>query len=72
VDNAHLVKMANEIGAFFESDPDGAEGARAVANHLRRYWEPRMRKAIVEYATSGGTGLSRIANAAVLLLETPS
>ena len=71
MDIAHLVKMANEIGAFFESEPDSAEGSRAVANHLRRYWEPRMRKAIVAHASAGGTGLSEIAKQAVLQLESP-
>jgi formate dehydrogenase subunit delta len=72
MDITHLVKMANEIGAFFESEPDPADGARAVSNHLRRYWEPRMRKAIVAHAAAGGTGLSDIARLAVLQLESPS
>ncbi len=69
MDIAHLVKMANEIGAFFESASDPAEGVRAVANHLRRYWEPRMRKAIMAHAAAGGSGLSAMARQAVLQLE---
>ena len=69
MDIAHLVKMANEIGAFFASEPDPAVGARAVSDHLRRYWEPRMRTAIVAHAGAGGVGLTPIARQAVLLLE---
>ncbi len=63
-----LVTMANDIAAFFHgaSDPDLA--ARDVANHLRRNWDPRMRKQIIEYCSAGGTGLSDLARAGVGLL----
>jgi formate dehydrogenase subunit delta len=72
MDISHLVKMANEIGAFFQSEPVADDGARAVADHIRRYWEPRMRQAIAAHARAGGTGLHPIALQAVLLLENPS
>ena len=45
----HLVKMANDIGAFFESDPDPSKGAKAVADHIRNFWDPRMRREILNY-----------------------
>ena len=38
----YLVKMANEIGAFFASEPDPEQAVNAVAGHLRRFWDPRM------------------------------
>ena len=41
--------MANDIGTFFEAEPDKAEAARSVANHLRRFWDPRMRRQIVAH-----------------------
>ncbi len=51
-----LVYMANQIGAYFASQPgDGA--AEAIADHLRRFWEPRMRSAIIAHLQSGGAGL---------------
>ena len=68
-----LVTMANDIAAFFHgaSDPDVA--ARDVANHLRRNWDPRMRKQIIEYCSAGGTDLSHLARAGVeLLASAPS
>ncbi|MGR3464892.1 formate dehydrogenase subunit delta [Limimaricola sp.] len=37
-----LIRMANQIATFFESQPEG-DRAERVAAHLRSYWEPRMR-----------------------------
>ncbi|KIG10548.1 formate dehydrogenase subunit delta [Caballeronia concitans] len=45
VDN--LIEMANRIGQFFDSMPDRAEAVDSVADHIRRFWEPRMRLAIL-------------------------
>jgi formate dehydrogenase subunit delta len=56
-----LIKLANNIGAFFEAEPDRTKGADGVANHIKSFWEPRMRREILEYLDSGpGTGLSEI------------
>ena len=41
-----LVAMVNDIAAFFTAEA-GPEAPAAVANHLRRFWEPRMRSQIV-------------------------
>jgi formate dehydrogenase subunit delta len=56
----HLVKMANDIAAFFAADPDQVKAAGDVAAHLRRFWDPRMRKQIIEFAAAGGHGLSAL------------
>jgi len=53
----HLVKMANQIGQFFESEPDQNQAVIDVASHLKRFWDPRMRKCIVGHVQSGGEGL---------------
>lgn len=63
-----LVAMANEIAAFFSSEQDVAVAADQVANHLRRFWEPRMRRAIVAHLQSGGTGLTPLARSGVARL----
>jgi FdhD protein len=39
----HLIRMANQIGAFFEAMPDREQAVKDVADHLRRTWDPRMR-----------------------------
>jgi len=59
-----MVHNANQIAAFFEAWPE-EEAAAAVEDHLRKFWEPRMRTQILEYAKQGGTGLSRLASAGI-------
>lgn len=64
----HLVKMANEIGSFFAAGNDDATAAGLIADHLRRFWDPRMRRQIAAYVEGGGAGLSDRTRAAVKLL----
>lgn len=68
MDIHHLVKMANEIGGFFASNPDHEEGVNSIAQHLRNFWDPRMRQQIIEYAGRDGGGLTPIAREAILRL----
>ncbi len=67
-----LVKMANEIAAFFANGSEPGQGPQSVAAHLHRFWDPRMRKQIVEYLQSGGAGLAPLARAGVELLASES
>jgi formate dehydrogenase subunit delta len=71
MDLHHLVKMANEIGAFFEAGGDRDEAVKSIATHLRNFWEPRMRNEIIAHAHKGGGDLHKIVREAVLSLETP-
>ncbi|CAD6874727.1 formate dehydrogenase subunit delta [Methylomonas sp. MO1] len=66
MDNHNLIKMANNIGAFFKSEPDRELAIKGVEQHIRNFWEPRMRKAIVEYVQQGGKELMEIVSEAVL------
>ena len=64
-----LIKMVNEISAYFASEPDSEQAAKDVAGHLRRYWEPRMRRQIVTYwQERQGAGLTELARRGVGLL----
>lgn len=65
----HLVKMANQIESYFRSDPDRDAAVIAIESHLRRFWDPRMRKAIVAHCDLGGEGLGELARAAVIRLK---
>jgi formate dehydrogenase subunit delta len=68
-----LVKMANEIGAFFEGTTDSASASAEVAKHLNRYWEPRMRAQIISYYEQRqGAGLTQIARGGVALMHAAS
>lgn len=51
-----LVYMANQIGKFFEYQKAN-EVVPGIANHIRKFWDPRMRKAIFDYLDQGGEGL---------------
>ena len=65
--DAHkLVKMVNEITSFFEADPDRNAVLEAVAGHLKRFWDPRMRREIVRFVDEeGGEGLKETALLAI-------
>jgi formate dehydrogenase subunit delta len=70
-----LIKMTNEIGDFFAGadvkDPQAA--ARDVANHIKRYWEPRMRAQMLQYYEERqGAGLTDLGKNAVALLYNAS
>jgi formate dehydrogenase subunit delta len=54
---AHLVTMANQIGAFFDSQGTRDEAVAGIADHLKRFWEPRMLKSIRAHVDAGAEGL---------------
>ena len=61
-----LVKMANEISAFFATESPPDQAAQDVAQHLRRFWEPRMRRQIIAHVREhGGAGLTDLARRGV-------
>jgi formate dehydrogenase subunit delta len=56
-----LIKMANQIGMFFSAMPDREQAIDDTAGHLRRSWEPRMRRELFNHIDANGTnGLSDI------------
>lgn len=44
----NLVRMANQIGTFFESMPNRDEALEGIATHLKKFWTPKMRRALLE------------------------
>lgn len=65
MDIENLVKMANNISNFFSAEPDQQVAIDGVADHIKRFWELRMRVAIIKHYKDGGEGLSSIATAAI-------
>ncbi len=53
MDIHNLVGMANRIGTFFDAMPDRAEALDGVFQHLRKFWEPRMREQLLQHAGPG-------------------
>jgi formate dehydrogenase subunit delta len=62
-----LVMMANQIGRFFAHRGE-AKAVPAIADHLKKFWDPRMRSAIVAHVAAGGGGLDPFALKAVQYL----
>jgi formate dehydrogenase subunit delta len=64
-----LTRMANDISHYFAAEPDHAAGVASIADHIKRFWDPVMRKQIIEHLHAGGDGLEPMAKEAVELLE---
>ena len=59
-----MIHKANIIAQFFASYTR-EEAIEGVHTHLRLYWEPRMRRQIIDYVANGGAGLHKYAVEAV-------
>lgn len=61
-----LVRMANQIGAFFDAMPDRDEALEGIAGHIKRFWDPRMRRELFTHIDEqAGAGLSQTVLAAL-------
>ena len=67
-----LVRMANDIGNFFRGETREEEQIAGVVNHLRKFWDLRMRRQLVAHLGAGGEGLVEPARSAVLVLAQDS
>ena len=47
-----LAYMANQIGRFFQSQKSDT-AVTEIEEHIRKFWDPRMRKAIVAQLAEG-------------------
>jgi formate dehydrogenase subunit delta len=52
-----LVYMANQIGKFFQSQGHD-KVVPGVADHIKKFWDPRMLKQIYAHLDAGGAGLN--------------
>ena len=68
MDLDNLIVMANKIGQFFAAQPDRDEAMAGIAEHVKKFWEPRMRAQILAaVGTESGAGLSEIVSAALTM-----
>jgi formate dehydrogenase subunit delta len=51
-----LVMMANQIGTFFVAQ-NKDKAPTEIAEHLKKFWDPRMRAGIIAHLEKGGAGL---------------
>ena len=64
-----LIKMVNDISDFFDAESDKEIAAEGVQTHILRSWDPRMRKAIIDYLNNDGSELSSLSKVAVSRLK---
>jgi formate dehydrogenase subunit delta len=65
-----LVRMANQIADFFHSKPR-EEGISGVAEHINKFWEPRMRRQLFAMLDAGGEGFNELVVAASAKIKRP-
>jgi formate dehydrogenase subunit delta len=66
-----LIYMANQIGKFFQNQ--GRDKAvQGIAEHIRKFWDPRMRSAIFVHLDAGGAGLDPNVRDAIATLKPAS
>jgi formate dehydrogenase subunit delta len=61
--------LANQIGKFFQSQGQD-KAVPGIAEHIRKFWEPRMRIAILAHLEGGGAGLDPDVRDAIASLKT--
>ena len=60
----HLIYMANQIARNFAATGTDAAIA-ATADHIKAFWDPRMKQRLFAHYANGGEGLDAIATSAV-------
>jgi formate dehydrogenase subunit delta len=65
------VRLANEIAVQFAHRPHD-EAVAEIAKHMRSFWDPRMRRLLLEHLEAGGTDLEPLAAAAGEQLRQPA
>jgi formate dehydrogenase subunit delta len=65
-----MVRMANQIGTFFQSYGE-KEALAGIAEHINNFWEPRMRTMFFAHIDAGGEGLSALVRAAAVNVKRP-
>jgi formate dehydrogenase subunit delta len=63
-----LIYMANQIGKFFQSQGHD-KAVSGIAEHIKKFWDPRMRRAIFAHLDAGGAGLDASVREALATLQ---
>jgi formate dehydrogenase subunit delta len=60
--------MANQIGLFFASQT-GKQAVDGIADHIRQFWDPRMRQTIIAHLDDTAMHLDPLVRQAVARLR---
>ena len=65
-----MVRMANQIADFYKGYPHD-DAVREIADHINRFWEPRMRRAFFDHMARGGEGFDHLVKEAASAVRRP-
>jgi formate dehydrogenase subunit delta len=65
-----MVRMANQISTFFKSYGE-KEALEGIAEHINKFWEPRMRTMFFAHLDKGGDGLDELVKTAAAHVKRP-
>jgi formate dehydrogenase subunit delta len=66
-----LARMANQIATFFKAQP-ADDRAALVAKHLEDFWEPRMRRQLLDLVRDGVADLDPLVVEAAGRMRAPA
>ncbi len=65
-----MIRMANQIANFFNGEgPE--QSVKDVAEHINKFWDPRMRRQLIAHLEAGGEGLEPTILKAASLIRRP-
>lgn len=65
-----MIRMANQIASFFNgSGPEAA--VQDTAEHINKFWDPRMRAQLLAHLDRGGEGLDPTIMQAAAVIRRP-
>jgi formate dehydrogenase subunit delta len=65
-----MVRMTTQISEFFKTYGE-QEAIEGIADHINKFWEPRMRRDFFVLVDSGGAGLSELVKKASTTIKRP-
>ena len=65
-----MVRMANQISEFFKSYTE-KEAIDGIADHISKFWEPRMRRMFFAHIDAGGEGFSELVKKSAAVVKRP-
>lgn len=66
-----LIRMGNQIATFFSSQ-DQTRAPEDVAEHINKFWEPRMRRQLFQMSAKSTEGYHQLFKAALPHIKQPS
>ena len=70
VQQSDMIRMANQMADFFKSYGE-QEAIAGIADHISKFWEPRMRRDFFAHMDAGGAGFSDLVKKAAADVKRP-